>query len=422
MATTRREFLRAGGLGALGLGIAGPLEALAAATPRGRGAGDLVVVVVTLIGGNDGLNTVVPLRQYDRYRELRPTLAWPREALISLPGHSDTFALNPGMQAIADLYARGKVAIVNGCSTPATAQGLFDHEASQINFWTGEIYGTAPQEPPTGWLGRYLDGVAEQLLPAGIDFGWAPILLTGASARPLSLYSVSGFGVYPSIDSEARYAAYDRIQQAPAAAGPAQHGQQLRRQIRDLTGILQEIAETYRVAPGVTYPPSYLAASLQNCAALILADRGVRALSVSMSGFDTHDRQNDGPPDATALHQALWIAVSEAIAAFYEDLNRQGAAGRVVTLVISEFGRRAVENADLGTDHGFAAPMLAIGDPVSGGVYGDYPDLREEHLVLGGNLDLRVDFRSVYATVLAQHLGVDPGPILRGDFPLVEFL
>jgi uncharacterized protein (DUF1501 family) len=422
MDTTRRELLRAGALSALGLGLSGPLEALAAASPRGRSAGDPVVVVVTLNGGNDGLNTVVPLRQYGRYREMRPTLAWRREVLIPVHDYDFDFALNPGMRAIAGLFGRGKVAIVNGCSTPPTARGLFDHEASLVNCWTGELYGTAPAETPTGWLGRYLDAVEPDVLPAGFDLGSTPLVLTGARGVPLSLYGLSNFGVYPSVDSEARYAAYGRIQQAPAATGPGREGQALRRQIGDLTGVLAEIASTYRVAPGVTYPPTYLAANLQDCAALILADRGVRALSVSLSGFDTHATQNETPPGGTPLHQGLLTIVSEAIAAFHEDLSRQGAGRRVLTLVVSEFGRRPFENADRGTDHGLAGPIFAIGDAVRGGVYGDHPDLRDEYLVLGGNLDLRVDFRSVYATVLAQHLGVDPGPILRGDFPLVEFL
>src|SRR5262249_45747582 len=99
-----------------------------------------------------------------------------------------------------------------------------------------------------------------------------------------------------------------------------------------------------------------------------------------------------------------------------------GVSERVVVVVFSEFGRRAAENNDLGTDHGLASIALVIGDAVKGGVYGDYPDLREDALVLEGNLDVHVDFRSVYATILAQHLGADPERILGGNFPQLAFL
>lgn len=420
MDTTRREFLRAGAIAALGL--TSPFEGLAAAQPRGREAQDPIVVTVSLIGGNDGLNTVVPLRQYDRYRALRPTLAWPREQLIPLPRYEESFGLNPGMQALAQLFVEGKVAFINGCGCPPTANGLFDHEASMRNFWTGETYGAAPPGKPTGWLGRFLDSMEPREFPTAVDFGFAPLVLTGARSTPLSLARLSGFGVFPSVDAEARYRAYERIQQLPAAPGVAQRSQALRRQILALSGVLQGIADAYEVAPGVQYPADALAGGLQDCAALIAAKRGVRALGVSLSGFDTHAVQNFGVPDSLPYHQILLTTVSEAMAAFYADLKAHGVSDRVVTLVFSEFGRRGAENNNLGTDHGFGGPMLVIGDPVQGGVYGDYPDLREEYLVLDGNLDAPVDFRSVYATILARHLGADPEPILRGNFPQLRFL
>jgi uncharacterized protein (DUF1501 family) len=418
--TTRREFLRAGAIAALGL--TAPLDMLAAAPPRIREEQDPIVVTVSLIGGNDGLNTVVPLRQYGRYRALRPYLAWPRGWLIRLAGYEADFGLAPGMQALAHLFAQGKVALINGCGCPPTAAGLFDHEASMRNFWTGETYGAAPPETPTGWLGRFLDGIASSEFPAAVDFGSAPLVFTGARAKPLSLGGVSGFGVFPSADAAARYRAYERIQQLPAAPGVAQRNQALRRQILALSGVLQDIADAYEVAPGVQYPSNALSWELQDCAALIAANRGVRALGVSLSGFDTHAVQNFGVPDSLPYHQVLLTTVSEAVGAFYADLKGHGVSDRVVTLVFSEFGRRAAENSERGTDHGFGGPMLVIGDPVKGGVYGDYPDLREESLVLGGNLDAPIDYRSVYATILAQHLGADPEPILRGSFPQLPFV
>jgi uncharacterized protein (DUF1501 family) len=422
MRTTRREFLRAGALGALGLGVVGQLDAVfGAAAPRTAG-GDPVVVAVNLFGGNDGLNTIVPLAQYDRYHELRGLIGWQREQLIELPGHSDDFGLNPGMLALASMFAQGRVAIVNGVGSPPDAQGLFDHEASQKNLQTGDTYGAAPPSAPTGWLGRFLDGLDAAELPGGIDFSTSPLLLTGRASQPLALQALSGFGVYPSADAEARTAAYRRLQNVSGQGAVQQYNSRLRLQVQALSGKLQAISDSYEVADGVTYPFTSLAAGLRDCAALIAADRGVRALAVGLAGFDTHSGQNlvqyDGPP----FHQYLWTTVSDAVDAFHADLRGHGLGDRVVTLIFSEFGRRAHDNNDAGTDHGYSSSLFVIGDRVKGGVYGAYPDLREDRLVLEGNLDVHVDFRSVYATILARHLDADPERILAGSFAQLGFL
>lgn len=424
MATTRREFLRAGALGALGWGVVGSLERAAATSRRTTSAPDTgtVLVTVNLFGGNDGLNTVVPLRQYQRYKQLRARIGISRQRLLPLEGYEQDFAFNPGMRALAALFRQGKVAVINAVGCPREAQGLFDHEASQQNFLTGTTDGTAPPAAPSGWLGRYLDRVTPGALPAGIDFSGAPLLLSGESYSPLSLYSINGFGVFPSADFAARYEAYTRLQQGPPAPpGVGERTRQLRQQVVALGGELQRISDDYQVSDGVLYPPTYLGAALRDCAALIAADRGVRALAVGAGGFDTHADQQ-ALSEGTPVHESLWITVAEAVRAFYTDIKGHGFGDKVVVLIFTEFGRRPQENNDRGTDHGFAGPVFAVGDPVKGGVYGDYSDLREQYLVLDENLDVKIDFRTVYATLLSRHLGVDPGPLLGGDFGSLGFL
>jgi uncharacterized protein (DUF1501 family) len=420
MATTRREFLRTGALGAVALGVAGPLEAVLAAPPQPRARRDPVVVFVNLLGGNDGLNTVVPLAQYDRYRALRPIVGLPREQLVPLPGYQDHFALNPALRPLLPLFERRKVAIVNGVGYPPTAYGLFDHEASHNTVQTGDVSGSVRETPPTGWIGRFLDEIAPGDLPPAVDLGGAPLVLTGVRTEPLSLPALNSFGVVPSSDRDARMLAYGRLQALPQPPGSRARNSQLRRMALGLVSPLQEIDQAYEVAPGVTYPFA-LGGALRDCAALIAADRGVRGLGVTLGGFDTHSGQN-APALTAPYHQVLLDSVAGAIAAFAADLSAHGIADRVVTVVVSEFGRRAGENVDEGTDHGLASIALVIGEHVRGGVYGDYPDLRSDALVLRGNLATRIDFRSVYATVLAEHFGADPEPILGGDFPLLRFL
>ena len=169
MALSRRDFLRHSALTAFGLGVS---DSLVASINRGglqltqsaaaAGATDKVLVVVNLFGGNDGVNTVIPLSQsqYDRYRALRPTLAFQNDAVLSLAGVPD-FGLNPGMTALRDLYGQGKVAIINGVGVPPTATGLFDHSAGQYEFQSCDIVGSSAAAVPSGWVGRYLDTVEE---------------------------------------------------------------------------------------------------------------------------------------------------------------------------------------------------------------------------------------------------------------------
>lgn len=427
MAFTRRDVLRAGVVGGLSLASVGSLARAAAALSRvGRGAAsaaEKVVVVVTLNGGNDGLNTVVPLRQFDRYLSLRPSIAIPRRRLLPLPGLEDDFALNPGLAAFRKLYAEGRLAIINGVGAPRDAQGLFDHAASLQNLNSGSTYGAAPPSAPTGWLGRYLDGLEPASLPGGVTFGSGKTLLSGRQTTPLVVDSIAGLDIYIRDYTDARLDAYRRLQQAPASAGPAESNRQLRQQMLTIGLDLEAIGSSYLATPGVKYPAyNDVGSALHECAALIASGRGVRALEVTQPGFDTHVAQQVGPPDTTRYHERLCSIFAEAIAAFQADLDGHGLSDRVVTLVCSEFGRRPMDNSEYGTDHGLAGPMFVIGGPVRGGMYGDYPDLRDEYLVLDGNLDVSVDFRSVYATILANHLGVDPGPILGSDFAPLGFL
>lgn len=419
MSMTRRTFLRNSAITAIGLGLGGSLfERTARAA-----SGDKIVVVVNLFGGNDFLNTVVPIGQIDRYRAMRPNLHIRPERALALAGRTDV-ALNPGMTAMRDLYSQGRLAVVVGTGAPHDAQGLFDHEASQLNLQSAGTSGSSFSGVPSGWLGRYLDSVDAGLLPPGVDVGgYATLLLAGLERDSLALFSIDSFGITPGFDRDARLAAYRKIQESSRLnREPALRGSALRRQVLDVAEALHERTASYQ--PAVAYPQyNAVADSLMQCAELITADLGVRALTVGADGFDTHAAENDGA-SATELgnHDYLLMTVSDALAAFHADIVAHGYGDRVLTLVVSEFGRRAWENTDLGTDHGFGGGMFVLGEMVRGGVYGDYPSLAESQLVFDGNIDTTVDFRSVYATILGDYLDADPTPILGGDFASLGFV
>ncbi len=426
MAINRRQFLRRSAITAVGLGFGSPLLERVAwgRAPRGaRGSlSNKVVVTLNLYGGNDGMNTVIPLNQYARYRELRPKIGIDQDKVLQLANAPD-FGLNPGMTALHDLYGRGKVAVITGVGLPADARGLFDHEASQYVFQTADVSESTFTTVPTGWLGRYLDTESIGLVSPGVDLGGGNLMLTGVTREALTISSIDQFQVQPSFDGDARLAAYTDIMNIPNPdGGVAERNRLVRKDAIVQSEVVRDRTAGY--TPAVEYPAdNYLAQTLLQTAQLISADLGIRAIAVGTDGYDTHSAQNDGAGNGQlGYHDYLLNTVSEAVSAFYADLESHGLADDVIIVTLSEFGRRPEENNDEGTDHGFGSVGFVIGGAVRGGVYGGYASLAEEALVLDGNIDVTTDFRSVYATVLAGFTDADPAPILGGSFPLLGFL
>lgn len=419
MAIDRRQFIRRSAITAVGLSFGSPLlERIAYATPRGaRGAStDKVVVTLNLDGGNDGLNTIIPLNQYTRYRELRPTIGFNADQVIALQNAPD-FGLNPGLAALHGLYTQGKVAAILGAGPPPDTSGLFDHEASQYIFQSADVVRSFDTTAPSGWLGRYLDTTAEGVVSPGIDLGGGGLIVNGRVREALTLTSIDEFQVQPLFDYDARLSAYVDIANIPhTASAVGERNRQVRQAAIRQSEVVRDRTAGYE--PAVTYPAdNYLGETLLQTAKLIAADIGVRGVAVGTGGYDTHSAQRDGD-----YHEFLLQTVGDAVAAFYADLAAHGLSDRVLTVVFSEFGRRPEENGDAGTDHGYGSVMFAVGDAVRGGVYGEHPSLDEDRLVLDGNVDVTVDFRSVYATILGRFLGTDPAPVLGGEFDMMGFL
>ncbi len=420
----RRTFLKNSILTAIGVGFgSGFGQSALAQSDRFSGTvqanTDKVVVAINLFGGNDGLNTVVPLGQYARYLELRPTLALTQSELLPVAGGA--VALNPGMTQLQSLFNNNKVAIIQGVGFPRNGVGLFDHERSQFGFQSGYTNGAATNA--TGWLGRYLESIGGTMISPGVDFGGGGLLLRGTTKIPLAIDSIESFDLYPgdSEDWDLRRQTYQQMMNVAIPASPVgEFNRNQRKRALEQSTIVQQQAGNY--VPAVQYPAgNRVADKLKECAAMIKADLGVRALSVGFGGFDTHDTQNQKNPGELGYHDFLLKTVSDAVSAFQSDLEAQGLAGRVLTVIFSEFGRTPNENTNFGTDHGFASLMFVVGSTVQGGLYGQYPSLNENDFFYD-NLDVNTDFRSVYATILERFYGVNPVSILGQSFPAIQFL
>lgn len=356
-----------------------------------------VLVVVTLYGGNDGLNTVVPAGD-SAYQSARPELAYQPHEVLDL---GDGLGLNPGMAGLKGLWDQHRLAIVRGVGYP---QPDHSHFRSMAIWQTG----SPATSVPTGWLGRWLDSAEDDPLLAVSVEPVLPPLLAGSRTAAVSL-PVGGLSV-PS----------GRLGSAFAGLGVADRGDSPL--VARAAGAVTDLETAVRVLGGAVHSSgssgssgspsggssgqqSPLALQLGLVGSLVEAGVPTRAYSVSLGGFDTH-------ADERATQQRLLGEVDGAVAPFVARMSRSARGQRVVVLVYSEFGRRVRANGSEGTDHGTANPVFLMGSRVRGGFYGEQPSLTD---LDDGDLKENVDFRAIYATVLGKVLGTDPGRVL-GDF------
>ena len=414
----RRDFLRAGlvfGAGASGLaaGYAAVPDAFARGVYAAKTNGvenDRVLVMIQLAGGNDGLRTVIPL-QDPALHDMRPKLA-DLSVGQALP-IDDGLGLNQRLTGVKSLWDQGKLAIVEGVGYP---NPTFSHFES-IRVWET---GDPSRRQVDGWLGRTLarsyDSFGHPLTGCACGSTDVPGALRDLQATLTVIDQQKTVGFSGGSEVEAAVGALYK-------GTPGIYGALFDTAMataKDSIASLKTAAAAYQ--PRATYSDSQqlvyssknqLAAALQLAAELIVTGTGVKLLHVTLGGFDTHYTE-------LTRHDDLMGYFDSAISAFYQDLSAHGVADRVLMATWSEFGRRPRENASGGTDHGAAAPLLLLGDPVRGGVYGQAPSLTD--LDSTGNLKYTVDFRSVYQEILGAHLGADPREILGGAFPKLDLM
>jgi uncharacterized protein (DUF1501 family) len=409
---TRREFITgavgAGAVGAVGLTLAGnPLESILS-NSSGSTSPHGTLVLCTLYGGNDGLNTVIPY-QDGNYLGGRGQLAYQPHEVIPL---RDGLALHPNLSGLKKLWDRGQLAIVRGVGYP---NPNFSHFRSMDIWQTG----VAETSVPTGWLGRWLDATGGDPLRAVSMGPNLPVALSGERAQAAAV--PPGSMRLPANAAEmSAFAAMATSTpgEAPLPAAVAQSGADLLRVQHTLEGVLDpSVSGTGSEAgPAGTAGPAggkgQLGTQLDVVSRLITAGVPTRVYAVSLNGFDTH--ANEQQTQARLLTQ-----VDQAVSAFVGGLEHDRHGQGAVVVVYSEFGRRVAANASGGTDHGSAAPVFVAGPRVKGGFYGEEPSLTR---LDDGNLRFSTDYRSVYATVLESVVGVDPKVALGRAFPTLAFV
>ncbi|OBH95753.1 DUF1501 domain-containing protein [Mycobacterium scrofulaceum] len=386
----RRRFLVASaGVGAAGLlstavAVSWP-DLMRAAEDRPLADGAGVLVLVTLYGGNDGINTLIPYAD-NAYHDARPQLAYALGDVLHL---DEALGLNPALKGLAQLWGQRQLAIVRGVGYPRP-----DHS----HFRSMDIWQTAsPAEPvSTGWIGRWLDATGDDPLRA-VNIG--PVL------PPLAVgekHTAAALSMAPEPTGQG----LDMLMGALGADDP------------DDTPAMAAVCKAYRAARTTAHTfgtvkaagnqGNSLSAQLHLVAEAVRARVPTRVYTAQLGGFDTHAGER-------GTQQRLLAAFDEAVTSFL----RQVAGRNVVVVAYSEFGRRVRANASQGTDHGTAGPVFVAGTPVRGGFYGDEPSLTD---LDNGDLKYTTDFRDVYHELLARSVGTDPAPSVGAGRKSLGFL
>jgi uncharacterized protein (DUF1501 family) len=380
---SRRKFL----IASAGVGAAGLLSGACAVSwpdlmreakhrPLAEGSG--VLVILTLYGGNDGINTVIPYAD-NAYHDARRELAYAPEDVLALDGQ---LGLNPALKGLAQQWNNRKLAIVRGVGYPRP-----DHS----HFRSMDIWQTAsPAEPvPTGWIGRWLDATGDDPLRAVNIGSVLPPLAIGEKCTAAALSTTK------SAESADRFAA---TMEALGADDP--HDTPAMAAVCDAYRATRTTDSTFDRIKSSGGKPNSLAGQLSMVAAAVKAAAPTRVYAVQLGGFDTHASERK-------TQERLLRTFDEAVTTFLQQMAGDRYGKNVVLLAYSEFGRRVRANASQGTDHGTAGPVLIAGGPVKGGFYGDEPSLTD---LADGDLKATTDFRDIYHELLTRTLGTDPTP------------
>lgn len=396
---------------------------------------DRVLVILQLHGGNDGLNMLIPINDYDKYYNARPNIAISDKGgrkyinLDSTLPNAALAGLHPDMTGVKSLYDEGKVAIVQGVSYENQNQSHF--RGRDVLF----MGGGSSDYLDSGWVGRYLkDKYAPQQYPQdfpndtmkdplALEFGnevsgifhQGDNLSTSISINdPTSFFNlVNELEGFVDKDIDPRGFPPETIKNSPYG--------------KELTWILSledkidqyddRLLQVYNAGkasdPNVVYPSVYpfrtpskisrnpLTSQLKIIANLIHGGCQTKVYLVRLGGFDTHAQQVINTDASMGNHAALLYHISSAMKSFQEDLTKRNIEDRVLSITASEFGRRIKSNASYGTDHGLGSPVMIFGKGVNPGIIGNAPNLDVD------NIEMQYDYRQLYASIMKDWMCAD---------------
>jgi len=400
MTIQRRSFLAGGAAAIVGSTLSVPKIFAAAGRRAMRIEADRVLVVIQLTGGNDGLNTVIPFAD-DSYHRNRFATRIEAPNILKI---DDYLGWHPSLAGFSEMQQAERLCVVQGVGYP---------NPNRSHFESMDIWHSASLSPPhrTGWIGRWCDCQSTKdsadAIP-GLHLGDEPLPLamTGLNVMVPSMKSIESLRI---ASDETIRNALDSIGEVDTKGELVDFLRQARQTALNAARRLESLDGSSDLPRG--YPQTGLARKLAYVSKLIAIDFGPRIYYVTLGSFDTHSQQ-------AAAHAALLSELSGAVAAFHKDLEANGRSDEVLTMCFSEFGRRVKENGSGGTDHGAAAPLFIAGGNLPR-IVGKHPSLTE---LVDGDLEYKIDFRSVYATLLEHWLDVRSTDVLGDKFELLSLI
>lgn len=427
----RRDFLRNASVASAGpllLGgvpvFANPANNLFAAWAASS-PNDRVLVIVQLHGGNDGLNTVIPINNYGMYYNVRPNIAIPQNGARKYITLDDTLSdnqkigLHTDMTGAKAMYDQGRMAVV---------QNVAYENLNGSHFRSRDVWfmgGNYDQYLSSSWMGRYLEHYYPNYPDAFPSAAMPdPLAIEIGAGLSLAFHQSNGYSAALGIqDPVAFHNLINSVGTEPLINFPDNYaGDELRyimgmeRQGNVYADRLRDVYLNGSNTASVVYPQIYphlapqgslqnrLAPQLKIVARLLSGGCKTKIFLCRIGGFDTHANQVLQNDTTMGGHAALLYHISSAVQAFHKDLQEQGLGDKVVTATISEFGRRIPSNASYGTDHGNAAPLFVFGNCVKAGVFGTNPSFSD---LQQGNLPMQIDYRQVMTALAMDWMGAD---------------
>ena len=384
------------------------------------------LILVELNGGNDGLNTVIPINGFTDYQTLRPNIHIPSSVYLplnnldsNLIGTNQDIALHPELTGFYNLYAQDQLRIIQSVGYPSQNKS---HFGSQDIYATGNDGNNWINGDQSGWIGRFMEQNYNDSIPTNYPLG----IQVGSNTTSLGFHGEIEHGLALNLsgqDSENFYSILSGLAGEPPNNIPSSdYGTELQ-YIIDTDILSNQYSQVISTAFNngansntANYPDTNLADQLKTVARLIRGGIETKVFMVKLGGFDTHNNQNQSSGDIQGTHSELLNTLSGAIESFMTDLNSDNLADDVLGITFSEFGRKAKENGSLGTDHGEVAPMFAFGKPVKSGISGINVDLTEA--VQTNNYQLHTiqhDYRATFTTIMQDFLGA-PNSIIDSTF------
>ena len=373
------------------------------------------LILINLAGGNDGLNTIIPINYYETYSNLRPNIKVPENgtnAYINLDeslNENQQIGLHPALIGFKNLYDNNLLRIIQSVGYPSQNKS---HFASTDVYLTANDGNSWLNGNNSGWIGRFMEsyyaGLIQNSYPLGVEIG--------SKSNSLGFHGESEHGLSVNINGQDPSGFYSLISsmagESPTNIPISDYGDELEYIIQTdaLSNIYSEaISNSFNNGQNiVSYPDTDISNQLKTVARLISGGLESKVYMVKLSGFDTHINQNQTQNDILGDHNDLLTKLSEAVDAFMQDITALNLQNDIVGLTYSEFGRKAAENGSLGTDHGEIAPMFVFGEPVKGGVSGTNPDLNEANESNGFQIQtVQYDYRDTLGTLLQDYLGAD---------------